>query len=250
MGGHSSPGAPEAALSDPASPWRRKDEQRTGPGELARAGVTHMDRWRTAPGSWRPAKGNTDLAGELLAARADRLAQRSDRPFVRRSVCHSCRIASTSRSSAVCSLVGETMRQRFGVGASRLRRVGLLAVAIAACLGPPRVGDMGDSSGSDPCGGGTCGFTDHKYFSVYYCPIAGGSIGLSWRLPDDCLRQCDSAAASGCDASGCSEGCAVDHGTGAWTPCTSAPTGGEVTQSGCFLRGSGLNGETIPCDCR
>ncbi len=67
---------------------------------------------------------------------------------------------------------------------------------------------------------------------------------------DDCLRQCDSAAAWGCDATDCSAGCATDHGTGAWMPCTSAPTGGEVTQSGCFLQGSGLYGETVPCECR
>lgn len=136
------------------------------------------------------------------------------------------------------------MRHRFGAGAVRFGWVGLLAGAIVAC-------GTGDSEGaSTPCGGGTCGFTDHKYFSVYSCAIAGGSIGLSWRLLDDCLQQCDSAATWGCDASGCSAGCATDHGTGTWMPCTSAPTGGEVTTSGCFLQGSGLHGETVPCDCR
>lgn len=139
------------------------------------------------------------------------------------------------------------MRHGVGAGALRLGWVGLLlamAIAIAAC-------DIGDEeSGTTPCGGGTCGFTDHKYFSIYSCAVAGGSIGLSWRLLDHCLRQCDAAAAWGCDAAGCSAGCATDHGSGAWMPCTSAPTGGEVTQSGCFLRGSGLNGETVPCDCR
>jgi hypothetical protein len=115
----------------------------------------------------------------------------------------------------------------------------LLAVAITAC-------DTGDGGVSMPCGGGTCGFTDHKYFSIYSC---GGSIGLSWRLLDDCLRQCDAAVAFGCDATGCAAGCAADHGSGAWMPCTSAPTGGVVTQSGCFLQGSGLHGETVPCEC-
>ncbi|MGB8929966.1 MAG: hypothetical protein WCC48_01820 [Anaeromyxobacteraceae bacterium] len=137
------------------------------------------------------------------------------------------------------------MRSRLGRGAFRLAWAGLLTVAITACDT-----GAGDSGASIPCGGGTCGFTDHKYFSMYYCAVAGGSIGLSWRLLDHCLRQCDSAAAWGCDATGCSAGCATDHGTGAWMPCTSAPTGGQVTQSGCFLQGSGLNGETVPCECR
>ncbi len=147
------------------------------------------------------------------------------------------------RTAPATSLGGEDMFDRFGVGAVRFGRVGLLAVAIAAC-------DMGDSGASGPCGGGTCGFTDHEYFSMYFCAIAGGNIGLSWRLLDDCLRQCDSATDWGCSAIGCSAGCATDHGTGAWMPCTSAPSGGEVTQSGCFLQGSGLYGETVPCECR
>jgi hypothetical protein len=116
-----------------------------------------------------------------------------------------------------------------------------VAVAVAGC-------DRAGSSGSGGCAG-TCGFTDHKYFSEYYCGGCGGWIGLSWRVMDHCLAACRSAAAWGCEAGGCEPGCAPDHGTGAWLPCDAA-SNGEVTESGCFLAGSGLNGETVACECR
>jgi hypothetical protein len=102
-----------------------------------------------------------------------------------------------------------------------------------------------------PCSVGLCGFSDHKYFSTFYCPpnppFPGGFMGYSWRDPSRCRQECNSASSSGCDTSGCD--CNTDHGSGQWLPCTEA-NGGVERSDGCFLAGSGVNGETIPCECR
>jgi hypothetical protein len=109
-----------------------------------------------------------------------------------------------------------------------------------------------DSAVGQPCPGRTCGIYDHKYFSTFYCPpnppFPGGAMGYSWRDLDKCIQECSSAASWGCDVSGCASGCQTDHGTGQWIPCASA--GGVERESGCFLSGSGVNGETVPCVCR
>lgn len=85
------------------------------------------------------------------------------------------------------------------------------------------------------------------YFSTYAC--GGLNIGYSWRGLDRCVRQCEVATTWGCSAASCAGGCAVDHGSGAWLPCTEENRG-EETEAGCFLPTSGMNGETVPCDCR
>jgi len=133
------------------------------------------------------------------------------------------------------------MRQPSLLGAVRLGWIGLLGGAIAAC-------GASDGVASDPCSGRTCGLADHLYLSGYTCPVAG-SVHLSWRLLEHCVRQCESAAGL-CNVSGCSVGCAADHGSGGWISCVSELAGGQVTASGCFMRESGLDGETVPCDCQ
>jgi hypothetical protein len=108
-----------------------------------------------------------------------------------------------------------------------------------------------DTVGGGPCAG-TCGIEDHKYFSEFYCPPGplrpGGWVGYSWRDLDACLKECDAAAGWGCQTGDCAAGCTTDHGTGAWLSCTSA--GGVERDDGCFLSGSGVRGETVPCICR
>jgi len=114
--------------------------------------------------------------------------------------------------------------------------------------------DSSDSTVGGPCSGGrVCGFFDHKYYSTFICPpnppFPGGSFGYSWRLPSHCHQECAAASSWGCDASGCDAGCETDHGSGLWLPCTQA-NGGEERSDGCFLSGSGVNGETVACECR
>ena len=108
-----------------------------------------------------------------------------------------------------------------------------------------------DPVGASGCPG-TCGIEDHKYFSEFYCPPGplrpGGWVGYSWRELDHCLQECEAAASWGCDAMACATGCSSDHGSGAWLPCTAA--GGMERDDGCFLSGSGVRGETVPCSCR
>ena len=125
---------------------------------------------------------------------------------------------------------------------SRLLALVVLATALT-CL-TCQTGDTGVGGGCPS--GQVCGFVDHKFFSTYYC--GGMGVGFSWREQSACLEQCNVAASWGCDASACSGNCAIDHGTGGWLPCTSANGGVENTGS-CFLSGSGVNGETVPCVC-
>ena len=106
---------------------------------------------------------------------------------------------------------------------------------------------------TDACGGSTCGFIDHRYASTFYCPPGdlrpGGWHGYVWRDLSDCHAECASAAAWGCDATGCDTSCDHDTGSGAWLPCT-PENGGQETSHGCYLAGSGVNGETVACVCR
>jgi hypothetical protein len=132
-----------------------------------------------------------------------------------------------------------------------MRTLGQVGLVLISCL---TIGACDDSGLDGPCGsGGTCGFHDHRYDSTFYCPPGplrpGGWHGYSWRDEDRCRQECAAAASWGCDASGCDAGCATDHGTGAWQPCTEA-YGGTPSGSVCFLSGSGVNGETVPCACR
>ncbi|MBZ5638336.1 MAG: hypothetical protein LAO51_06205 [Acidobacteriia bacterium] len=121
---------------------------------------------------------------------------------------------------------------------TRVLVVLLLAVTCLTC-------QSSDSGLSGGCSAGkVCGFYDHKYFATYYCGSMG--IGYSFRDPAACVQQCNAASSWGCDASGCN--CSVDHGTGAWLPCTAANNAEERSGS-CFLSGSGMNGETVPCVC-
>jgi hypothetical protein len=118
----------------------------------------------------------------------------------------------------------------------------LLAFLALGCSGEPA------SDGGCPSGQ-ACGFVDHKYFSTFRCQF-GGAMGYSWRDLDHCGQECNAAASFGCDASACASGCVADHGTGDWLACT--PVNGAIEQAGgqCFLSGSGVRGETIPCVCR
>ena len=121
----------------------------------------------------------------------------------------------------------------------------LVVAALAAC----QTSDVTDGG----CGGRTCGFYDHHYSSTFYCPpaplIPGGWYGYSWHTASRCHDECASAAGWGCDASGCDARCEIDTGSGQWLACT-AENGGEETSGGCFLSGSGVRGETVPCVCR
>jgi hypothetical protein len=115
----------------------------------------------------------------------------------------------------------------------------LLAVTCLAC-------SEDDGLPAGVCPSGTvCGFEDHKYFSTYVC--GGMSVGYSWRDQGHCVQQCAAAAGWSCDTSTCN--CSVDHGSGSWLPCNEA-NGGEESSGGCFLSGSGMNGETVACVCR
>lgn len=90
---------------------------------------------------------------------------------------------------------------------------------------------------------------DHEYFSTFRCQF-GGAMGYSWRALSHCDQECNAAASFGCDANACASGCVADHGTGDWLACT--PVNGATERPGgqCFLSGSGVRGETIPCVCR
>ena len=128
---------------------------------------------------------------------------------------------------------------RYGLAA------GLVLSALAAC-------QTSDVTGGG-CGGRTCGYYDRHYDSEFYCPpapfIPGGWHGYTWHSSSHCHDECDAAAAWGCSTASCDAGCDVDTGSGQWLPCT-AENGGEETSSGCFLAGSGVSGETVPCVCR
>ena len=132
-----------------------------------------------------------------------------------------------------------------------MRQVGRALLVLAVLLPICRC----QSSGLDgPCSsGGVCGYYDHEYASTFYCPPAplrpGGWYGYTWREQDRCHQECNAASSWGCDASQCDVGCQTDVGTGQWLPCTEA-NGGTAGGSGCFLSGSGVNGETVPCACR
>ena len=123
-----------------------------------------------------------------------------------------------------------------------VRILALLAFVLeAACLGCSE----GDVASDRNCPAGqVCGFHDHKYFSTYYC--GGTGVGYSWRDRAHCGQQCEVAAAWGCDITSCD--CSTDHGTATWLPCTEA-NGGQERPGGCFLPGSGTNGETVSCAC-
>ncbi|GAO01877.1 hypothetical protein [Anaeromyxobacter sp. PSR-1] len=125
-------------------------------------------------------------------------------------------------------------------GARAAGAAALLALLLPACDDDEAVGGG--------CRGGTCGFVDHLYFSTYVC--GGWGVGYSWRSLDHCVRQCEVAAAWGCAAGACAGECTVDHGTGAWLTCTPDNREARVVGSGCFLPTSGMDGETVPCDCR
>lgn len=124
----------------------------------------------------------------------------------------------------------------------RLRILAVLTLAAAALACPSDDSVVGGRCPS----GKTCGFYDHKYFSEYTCGAM--SVGFSWRDLSDCVQQCGVAANWGCDAASCESLCAQDHGTGAWLPCNAA-NNAEERADGCFLPGSGLYGETVPCAC-
>ena len=136
-----------------------------------------------------------------------------------------------------------------------MRRRALAVVALsAAAVAAAAIGcRLSDLSGGGGCGSGRCGYLDHRYDSIFYCPprdlIPGGWSGYSWRDPSQCLGECAAAANWGCDASGCDASCEIDAGSGSWLPCDAA-NGGTQTASGCFLSGSGVSGETVPCVCR
>jgi hypothetical protein len=108
------------------------------------------------------------------------------------------------------------------------------------------------SSDDRPCGGGTCGFIDHHYDSTFYCPPGpfrpGGWVGYTWRDQTHCHNECAAASDFGCDASGCDAQCNSDTGSGRWLPCDAA-SNGTSGPGGCFLSGSGVNGETVACVC-
>lgn len=113
--------------------------------------------------------------------------------------------------------------------------------------------DSSETSDGAPCGGSTCGYLDIHYDSTFYCPPAplrpGGWYGFTWHDAQHCHEECNAAASSGCDASGCDEGCETTGGSGDWLPCSTA-NGGVVTPDGCWMEGSGWNGETVDCVCR
>lgn len=114
--------------------------------------------------------------------------------------------------------------------------------------------DTSDSSDHGLCGGArTCGYIDQHFDSTFYCPpapfVPGGWYGYTWHEESHCHEECTSAASFGCSTGGCDEGCATDVGTDTWLVCNEA-NGGSETSGGCFLRGSGVNGETVPCACR
>lgn len=123
----------------------------------------------------------------------------------------------------------------------------LVAIALAGVILITGCGDASTAAAACPSGQ-SCGFLDHKYFSTFVCSFGGG-MGFSWRDLNHCGQECNSAAGFGCNATGCGAGCATDHGSGEWLPCTSA-NGGAERSDHCFLSGSGVNGETIPCVCR
>lgn len=129
-----------------------------------------------------------------------------------------------------------------------MRRPILAAVALTVAVLACHTGVDDDT----PCPGGTCGFLDQRYDSTFYCPpqpfVPGGWVGYSWRSNARCHDECATAAAWGCYASGCDAGCDVDHGTGQWLACDGT-NGGQVSVRGCFLPGSGVNGETVSCVC-
>jgi hypothetical protein len=132
-----------------------------------------------------------------------------------------------------------------------MRKLVFVAVALAGTLFACHSTDSTLRGGCPS--GRTCGYSDHHYDSTFYCPprplIPGGGYGFTWRDPDHCHQECVAASSSGCDASGCDASCATDSGTGEWLPCTEA-NGGTERSGGCFLAGSGVNGEQVPCECR
>ena len=73
---------------------------------------------------------------------------------------------------------------------------GLLALVLSGlCL----TCHSSDSTLGRPCPGGqVCGFSDHKYFSTFYCPprplFPGGSMGYSWRDLSHCHQECNAAS--------------------------------------------------------
>ena len=114
--------------------------------------------------------------------------------------------------------------------------------------------DTSEPTSDRACSGGrVCGFIDHHYNSTFYCPPApfmpGGWQGYTWRDKTHCHQECNSASSWGCDASGCDSSCENDTGPGTWNPCDAA-NGGTETSGGCFLEGSGVRGETVPCVCQ
>lgn len=122
----------------------------------------------------------------------------------------------------------------------------LMITALAAC-------STGDVTDGTTCGSRTCGFIDHHYDSTFYCPpapfVPGGWYGYTWHSSAHCHDECEAAASWGCSTGSCDSSCDTDTGSGAWMACTPANGGAEST-SGCFLSGSGVNGETVPCVCR
>jgi hypothetical protein len=121
-----------------------------------------------------------------------------------------------------------------------------MITALAAC-------STGDVTDGTTCGSRTCGFIDHHYDSTFYCPpapfVPGGWYGYTWHSSAHCHDECEAAASWGCSTGSCDSSCDTDTGSGAWMACTPA-NGGAESSSGCFLSGSGVNGETVPCVCR
>jgi len=59
--------------------------------------------------------------------------------------------------------------------------------------------DTSDSTDDRACPGGqACGYMDHHYNSIFYCPpgflVPGGWHGYTWRDQTNCHEECTSAA--------------------------------------------------------